>query len=709
MSCSQVSRRYKQILGRTEQLLPIDFFRVKPIESRATLRPPMPSLNPQQQAAIDHTEGPLLVLAGAGSGKTRVITHKIAHLIRKQGLQARHIAAVTFTNKAAREMKSRVQELMRGDNARGLRVSTFHTLGLDILRREQKAAGLRAGFTIMDQQDGDNLIKELLHEQDLDKDVIQQARWQISNWKNQLVTPEDAISRAESDIEQKQAVIYEAYQRTLGVYNAVDFDDLIMRPVQLFANDEALKQRWQSKIRYLLVDEYQDTNGAQYELVRQLVGIRGNLTVVGDDDQSIYAWRGAQAENLVRLREDFHGLKVIKLEQNYRSTKRILHAANTLIKNNPHVFEKRLWSDMGPGDILKVMPCPHEEAEAEQVVSEIVSHRFQNGRSYGEYAILYRSNHQSRIFEKQLRTFNVPYRLSGGTSFFAHTEIKDLIAYLRLLANPDDDAALLRIINTPKRGIGPGTVGKLVEYATAREIPLLSGISEIGLEQHLANAALGRLREFAHWIAVLAQLADENGPLAAANQVISDLDYHDWLQEIAPTDKAAERKISNVVELLEWLKRLQDDIEPDSKTSALHQVINRIMLMDMLDREDEESDDTRVSLMTLHAAKGLEFPHVFLVGMEEEILPHHASIAAEDVEEERRLAYVGITRARQSLTMTYAKRRRRGGENVDCEPSRFLEELPSQDLEWQGKQEACPETQKARGNAHLANLKAMLG
>ncbi|MDH5453969.1 MAG: UvrD-helicase domain-containing protein, partial [Paracoccaceae bacterium] len=406
----------------------------------------MNDLNPRQREAVRHLDGPLLVLAGAGSGKTRVITAKIAHLIEHAGVSARHITAVTFTNKAAREMKGRVGRLLGADAGRGLSISTFHTLGLNILRRELSAAGLRAGFSIFDEQDVEQLLRELSKKNEADKDTLQRARRQISAWKNDLIDPEAAMARADSDFDAFHAALYAAYQRALRVYNAVDFDDLILLPVSLLRTAPELRERWQNRIRYLLVDEYQDTNGAQYELVKLLAGVRAALTVVGDDDQSIYAWRGARPENLVRLREDFPRLHVIKLEQNYRSTGRILHAANTLIANNEHVFEKKLWSQLGPGDPLRVVNCRDEEDEAERVVSEIIQHRFNASAPYSSFAILYRGNHQARPFEKALRTQNIPYFLSGGTSFFARSEVKDVVAYLRLLVNPDDDSAFLRVI-----------------------------------------------------------------------------------------------------------------------------------------------------------------------------------------------------------------------------------------------------------------------
>ncbi len=666
----------------------------------------MKDLNPRQREAVRHLDGPLLVLAGAGSGKTRVITAKIAYLIDQAGVPARHITAVTFTNKAAREMKGRVSRLLGREAGRGLTISTFHTLGLNMLRRERDAAGLRGGFSIFDEQDVEQLLRELSKKNEADKDTLQRARRQISAWKNDLVDPATAQVQAADDSAAFFAALYSAYQRALRAYNAVDFDDLIMLPVTLLRSDAQLRERWQNRIHYLLVDEYQDTNGAQYEMVRLLVGVRGALTVVGDDDQSIYAWRGARPENLARLREDLPRLQLIKLEQNYRSTGRILHAANTLISNNDHVFEKRLWSELGPGDPLRAITCRDEEDEAERVISEILRQRFQASAPFSDFAILYRGNHQARPFEKALRQQNIPYFLSGGTSFFSRTEVKDVIAYLRLLANPDDDRAFLRIINTPRREIGTGTLERLALYAGERQCSLLHAIDELGLAERLQPRPLGRLREFAAWRAGLLEASVDDTAAATVRRLLSDLDYRDWLDRTSPSDAASERRWENIEDLIAWLDRLQDD-EHDGESLA--QMLNHLALMDILDRQDEDHGGDRVALMTLHAAKGLEFPYVFLVGMEEELLPHRSSIEEDNIAEERRLAYVGLTRAQQSLVITCAERRRRGGELARCEPSRFLNELPAEDLSWEGRGVTLSaEERQERGKAHLAGLKAML-
>lgn len=665
----------------------------------------MSQLNPRQQEAVSHVGGPLLVLAGAGSGKTRVITRKIAHLIGECGIAPRYISAVTFTNKAAREMKERVARQMKRREARGLAISTFHTLGLNILRRDYAAAGYRKGFSLFDAQDSEAVLKEHLRGADeggvLSAGAIQ-AR--ISRWKNDLVSPGQASSRAEDEYDARVAGFYADYERSLRAYNAVDFDDLIRGPVRLFREHPEVLESWQNRIRYLLVDEYQDTNGAQYELVRQLVGVRGAFTVVGDDDQSIYAWRGARPENLARLKQHYPSLRIVMLEQNYRSSGRILGLANSLIANNPHLFDKRLWCDLGPGERPRVLTCRSETHEAERVVSEILHQHFTNRTGFGDFAILYRGNHQARLFEKALREHNIPYLLSGGTSFFSRTEVKDVMAYLRLLANPDDDAAFLRIVNTPRREVGPGTLEKLASYARERGVSLLAACNEIGLGQLLSERPRRRLAEFAAWIADHARRGDSE-PVAAVRSLIDSMDYESWLRENASSPQVAERRMENVYDLVNWLDALN---KGDLQEKTLSEMVNHLSLMDILERQDEEEGGDRVRLMTLHAAKGLEFPHVFLVGMEEELLPHRASIEEENIEEERRLAYVGITRAMRTLTFTLASKRKRFGEVIPGIPSRFLEELPPSDLDWDIKREEKAEEARTRGSAHLANLKGML-
>ncbi len=663
----------------------------------------MDTLNPQQRAAVDHVGTPLLVLAGAGSGKTRVITEKIAHLIQQHGIDARNIAAITFTNKAASEMQARIGKLLSADAAKGLQASTFHTLGLRIIRQELDTLGYKPGFSIFDAQDSGQLLKELARKENIE--AADSIQWRISAWKNDFISPEQAFSKADDEETAFHAQLYERYQRQLKAYNAVDFDDLIVLPVNLFQQHAGIREKWQNRLRYLLVDEYQDTNACQYQLVKLLVGVEGRLTAVGDDDQSIYAWRGARPENLQLLKQDFPTLKIIKLEQNYRSTSRILNTANVLIANNPHVFDKKLWSTLGEGDPLRVIPCDSADHEAERVVSEIMNIKFRKSVDYNQFAILYRGNFQSRPFERKLREHGIPYFVSGSTSFFERAEIKDIIAYLRLMTNPDDDAAFLRIINTPRRGIGAGTLEKLGRYATGRETSLLNACGEIALEMHVTRRALLKLQQFADLVSEFAWKAEDTPALVLVKSLLKEIAYDDWLREISSNDKVADRRIENVGELLEWISRLSAKQRDDA---SLKDIVNRMQLMDILERNKDDEQRQGVQMMTLHAAKGLEFPHVFIAGMEEELLPHKTSIEEDNLEEERRLAYVGITRARQTLTMTYARKRQKYGEEIECEPSRFLEELPPEHLEWDKPGEENATRARETGRSHLKHLKALL-
>ena len=662
-------------------------------------------LNPRQREAAKYIDGPLLVLAGAGSGKTSVITRKIAYLIDACGIKSHHIAAVTFTNKAAKEMKERVMQLTGRGGARGLTVSTFHNLGLGIIRQELATTGYKSGFSILDQDDCNGILRDVMHrEHGDDGDMLDMVQNEISNLKNDLITPEQAINKAASPQEVLVAQTYSVYQRMLKAYNAVDFDDLIMVPTILFRDNPEVLTRWQKKIRYLLVDEYQDTNTSQYELVKLLVGHRNGLTVVGDDDQSIYAWRGARPENLSLLKKDFPSLKLIKLEQNYRSTGLILNAANIVIDNNPHEFEKKLWSDQGYGDPIKILKCKNDEVESERIATEIVERRLRYGGTYRDFAVLYRGNHQSRMIEMKLQAYQVPYKLSGGQSFFGRNEIKDIMAYLRLLINPTDDAAFLRVVNTPRREIGPSTIEKLSEYAAMRNISMIAATTEMGLEQALMPKALDRLRRFGHWLERITRNAYTDDPVAAIKEMIDDIDYESYLHQNSGTPHQAERRMKNVYFLVDQIQKMIDKADELGDECTIEDAVGKLILRDMLEQQSEEDENDQVQLMTLHASKGLEFPHVYIMGMEEELMPHRNSIEADTIEEERRLMYVGITRAKRTLTLTYAGKRRQYGEATDTTHSRFLDELPADDIEWEGKSETSPEESKKRGQDTLDSL-----
>ncbi len=655
-------------------------------------------LNQAQRDAVTYLDGPLLVLAGAGSGKTRVITHKIAYLIEQCGYEPRNIAAITFTNKAANEMRERVGELLKNSNSKGLVVSTFHSLGMNILRAEAKLLGYKPQFSIFDSSDTWKIFGELAHSPD--KQEIRDLQTQISNWKSAFVSPEQAALAADDDVAKLHARIYERYQETLRAYQAVDFDDLIRLPVVLFKQHPEALLRWQLRLRYLLVDEYQDTNDCQYQLIKLLADLRAALTVVGDDDQSIYAWRGASVENLHNLRNDYPNLRIIKLEQNFRSSQRILKVANHLINHNTKVFEKNLWSDHGIGDPIRIYAARDHEHEAESVVMKLMSHKFEHRTRFADYAILYRSNHQSRAFEEHLRAQGVPYTVSGGTSFFDRAEIKDITAYLRLIANPDDDPAFIRAITTPKRGIGNTTLEKLGSYAGERHVSLFEAAFDAGLQHEIQPRQYEELMLFCNFINRIQARADKDPCGELLDELLRAIDYEAWLYD-SHDPRMAESKWKNVSDFFGWLKR-----KAETDERSLLAMVQTIALVNMLEGKDQEPD--AVSLSTLHAAKGLEFPHVFIVGTEEEILPFRDS-DEKQIEEERRLMYVGITRAKRSLQISYCNRRKQGKDWLACEPSRFLDELPEDELVYAGGHpDAVSTVSKDEGMDKLARLKAML-
>jgi ATP-dependent DNA helicase Rep len=673
-------------------------------------------LNVPQSEAVIYLDGPCLVLAGAGSGKTRVITQKIAHLIEDRGYDPRTIAALTFTNKAALEMQERIAKLLKQPKqAKQLTVSTFHSLGVRILRQEANGVGLKDKFSIMDSDDCFGLVQDLAIT--TDKQLIRRIQNSISLWKNGLVDPEAAIRDAADEDEAQAARVFRSYVATLSAYQAVDFDDLIRLPVELFRNNEAIRDKWQRRLRYLLMDEYQDTNTCQYELVKLLVtGINKKpmFTAVGDDDQAIYAWRGASVENLVTLQTDFPDLRVIKLEQNYRSTTRILQAANAVIGNNPKMFDKKLWSEHGLGEPIRVLGMQNDDQEAEQVAIMISADRFQRKNKWSDYAILYRGNHQSRVIEQSLRKERIPYTISGGQSFFDKAEIKDIISYLRLVANENDDPAFIRAVTTPKRGVGMATLEVLGALSKQWNCSLFEAVFKGGLEAKLADRQLLPLREFCNFINNLESRASRPGPsgsgenaAAVLDDMMKEINYESYLYD-SFDDRAAQGKWSNVLEFTNWLKeRGNGGKDKSGEEKNLLELTQMVALMTMLEGKDEEPDAVRMS--TLHASKGLEFPHVFLVGVEEGILPHKGDPDASvetigaRVQEERRLMYVGITRAQRTLQITWCKQRKRAGEQIHCDPSRFIKEM-ALDVG-----DAVPtEAEKISPKDRLASLKALL-
>lgn len=671
-------------------------------------------LNNKQEEAMKYTQGPLLVLAGAGSGKTSVITRKIAYLVQHCRIPAHRITAMTFTNKAAREMKERVTKLLSREEAKGLSVSTFHTFGLNLLRLELKNLPLKANFSILDADDCKRILMDLMHRDNLScaesKELIAKAMKKISDWKNDLILPEQAHSTCETPEDVQFAHLYQLYERNLRAYNAVDFDDLIVMPTRLLQENAEVRDKWQNRVRYLLVDEYQDTNTAQYILVKLLVGVMGQFTAVGDDDQSIYAWRGAKPENMALLKQDFPNLHIIKLEQNYRSTSRILKAANCVIQNNPHIFDKKLWSDKGHGEVIRIITCRNDDDEAERVVKDLLTHKLMNGKNWKDYAVLYRGNFQARVLETQLRQMQIPYKLSGGTSFFARAEIKDVMSYLRLIINPEDDSAFLRIINTPKRAIGPVTLEKLGLFAQENNLSLLGASSDQRLSMVLPKKAETQLHEFADFISTFTrELLEDDEPVPKVRQMMNEAGYIDYIREQSATPAQEKSKLDNIENLFSSIQNLINRAE-DVDEKNIESVIRKLVLLDMLEQQQEEEDTDKVNLLTLHAAKGLEFPYVYIMGLEEELLPHKNSIAAETIEEERRLMYVGITRARQGLTLTLAEQRKNGGQMKQMTPSRFLDELPQDELEWLGRKKkiAANVDPKEQAQQYLANLKALL-
>ncbi|MCX7898107.1 MAG: UvrD-helicase domain-containing protein [Rhodocyclaceae bacterium] len=650
----------------------------------------MKGLNPPQCEAVRYVAGPLLVLAGAGSGKTRVIAEKIAYLVETQRVAPRQLVAITFTNKAAHEMRERVERRL-GAAAQDMFIGTFHALGAAFLRQEAFAAGMRPSFSILDAHDSLALFSELLR--DNDKVKLRRVQAHISRWKNALIEPHEVIPRDDEEVYAASA--FARYEQALRAYHAVDFDDLIRLPALLLSKDELLAARWQARIRHLLIDEYQDTNRCQNHLLRLLVGREACFTAVGDDDQSIYAWRGAEIDNIRRLAEDYPHLHVVKLEQNYRSSGRILAAANALIRHNPKIYDKKLWSEKGEGAPVLVKACEDEAHEAEWVVRKLLAHKYGYRGRFSDYAILYRSNYQARVFEQALRAQRVPYRLFGGQSFFEKSEIKDIMAYLRLLSNENDDPAFIRAATTPRRGIGANTLEALARAASLRHLALLPTVARATVGEEAPAAGWAALREFG---AFIRRFADECRRVPAGEayeRLLSAIGYRQWLQQTHER-REAETRLAHLDAFGHWLAE-----KGEEEGKNLLELAQSIALASMLEPHGKESD--AVCLATLHAAKGLEFPHVFLVGVEEGVLPHRESIDSGMIEEERRLMYVGITRARESLTVSWRRNRRQGKERVAQEPSRFIAEMGLAP-----ESEGAEVASREKASAHIAALRAVL-
>jgi len=651
------------------------------------------SLNPAQLEAVHHLSSPCLVLAGAGSGKTRVITHKIARLLQA-GLEPKQIAAITFTNKAAQEMRERAKGLVGARAAKELVISTFHALGVRLLRADGVRLGLKEQFSILDSDDVLGVLRDAGG--CTDNALARRWQWTISLWKNQGLASDGAARAARDDDERVAARVMQRYEERLAAYQAVDFDDLIGLPLKLLQRDDEARAKWQNAFRHVLVDEVQDTNAVQYELLKMLLGERGLFTAVGDDDQSIYGWRGATIDNLKRLPLDYPALKLIALEQNYRSTGSILRAANNVIAANPKLFEKKLWSEYGDGEPVRVIECDGEEHEAERAVARIQSLRSNGGAladargggqvKFSDFAILYRANHQSRVLEQKLRAAQIPYKVSGGQSFFDRAEIKDLCAWLRLLVNQDDDPAFLRAVTTPKRGIGHQTLATLGEFSAKWKTSLFEALFSDTLSATLSKKAIGSLHEFGRMVNDLEHRARHTAGAEDAKalllQWLKDIGYEQHLYDGEDSEKLAAARWSNVLDFVDWIARrcggeiTQEGGTFESEKQSVLQVAQTISVIISL-AERGDSQDV-VTLSTLHAAKGLEWPHVVLAGVNEGLLPFRSDdeqMTPQRLEEERRLMYVGITRARTTLAVSTLRRRKRGRETVQGVPSRFIAEM----------------------------------
>lgn len=644
-------------------------------------------LNKQQQEAVNFVSGPCLVIAGAGSGKTRVISEKISHLIKNCGYLASEICAVTFTNKAAKEMKERVSKTLQNDQLKGILITTFHSLGLYIIKREYKKIGLKKDFILFDDRDQRQLIITIL--KDLSKtdatpedEDVNRIIKHISNAKiNNISAKQDMADTIGND--KVDAIIYDQYEKMLTAYSALDFDDLILKPLILFRDRQDVLLNWQRKIKYILVDEYQDTNNIQYEFIKLLVQNRQKFTFVGDDDQSIYAWRGAQPENINNLVNDFPFLKVMKLEQNYRSMGRILKCANTVISNNSHLFSKALFSNYAYGDKIVVHECLNPNKESEYISAEIVSNRFLRQGKWKDFAVLYRTNYISRDLEKNLMENNIPYRINGDVSFFERTEVKDILSYYRVLANPKDDNALIRIINVPRREIGNITTEKLGNFSRNKQISLFESVDYLELKDLITPSSYSSLVEFKDYIESCREEIEQGNAISVVNRLFTDIEYKNHLMNTNKDEKVANIKYDNICTLKNWLiNKLKGNSNENIEPLSFDDAVRSICLREMLDQTENENADSldQVQLMTLHSSKGLEFSYVYIIGCEEDVLPHKNSLDSNMIEEERRLFYVGVTRAKNNLTLTFCKNR---GENKGINYSRFIDEMPLDDIDMQ--------------------------
>ena len=663
-------------------------------------------LNPQQKEAVKYTATPLLVLAGAGSGKTSVIIEKISYLIEKLYYSPKSILAVTFTNKAAKEMQDRMKKRLDTNIAKDINISTFHSLGLNIIKKHYLDLGFKKNFSLLDSNDSLSLIHEIASEEfDVNKQTSQQIQSKISFWKSSLLLPSQVA--IQTIIDRQAYFVYSEYQKYLKSYNCFDFDDLIFMPIQLLKSNKEVLEQWTEKFRYILIDEYQDTNESQYQILKLLTKNREKFTVVGDDDQSIYAWRGSRPENLKFLSDDFKDLKVIKLEQNYRSTGRILNVANKLIANNNHIFEKKLWSSKQYGDKVKVVYSECEESEAQFVSNNILLDKIKTNSKNKDYAILIRSNYQAFLIERYMQMHKLPYTISGGTSFFSKPEIKDIISYLRLIINPNDDRSFLRVINIPKRGIGNATIFKLNEVIDNENInfcQLTNYLNDLNIITSVKDA----IKIFIDLIYEVQNKIKATKTVEELNQLLLNflerINYKQYLISNSSNEKQAEFRYLNVLDFVKWI--INNIEEPFNGIKSLSNILNKMLIIDMLDKDKKENQNA-VQIITMHASKGLEFPKVYIMGMEEGLLPHQQSIEEENIEDERRLAYVAITRAKQNLTISLTKNRTKYGKKVSITQSRFIDELPNEDIEWVGNEKECPKLRIQNSKKSISALKSM--
>ncbi|CAL4325620.1 UvrD-helicase domain-containing protein [Buchnera aphidicola] len=662
------------------------------------------NLNFSQKKAINYIKGPCLILAGAGSGKTKVIINKIIHLVQNCNFNAKKIVALTFTNKAAIEMKYKIFKKNNFEDLKHVTFSTFHALGLKIINSELKNLKIKKNFSLINEEEKIFILKKIVHN-NFKKNIffLKKLIFCISKWKNELLIPETVHF-----FKKKSEIIffnyYQSYQIYIQSLNKLDFDDLIFLPTILLKENLNIRNRWKKKINYLLVDEYQDTNLSQYELIKQLNNNNSNFTLVGDDDQSIYSWRGAKPKNIFLLSKDFPNIKVIMMEHNYRSSGRILHVANTLISNNPHIFYKKLFSKSEYGSQIQILEGNNEIDEAKKIINFLKNHQLNNKTKYNDYAILYRSNYQSKILKEILLKNNIPYKISSETSFHKSTEIIHLIHYFRLIADQDDNFSFLKIINIPSRRIGAKTLNELKKWAKINKKSLFSSINELNIQIKIKDSLLKKLKDFYYLINKLIIFFNKN-PLQALKKIVSIIGYEDWLKSSKKNKEVIQKKIKNINSFLNVLSNILIKNTIKSK-SDLSKIISYLIHSEINDQKINENNQ-KVQIMTLHSSKGLEFSYVFIIGLEEGIIPYYSIECKNEIDEERRLIYVGITRAKKELFLSYSKTRKINGKKKYTVPSRFLFELPKKDICWD-KKNFFEKKNFSKKFFHIQNLKNII-